>query len=153
MSAQAMEGLIRDGEKGYMSCIPGIPENNSRITEVEWRDIPNFEYGTTACRRRYHGTWEIKDNKLFLVDVEGKYIMSPGEPIFADWVNDTIIIKQGELLSYLHIGFGSIYERELRITIVDGIVTGSETVEALDDPMYKEYLDMLKEKGIDSIYD
>jgi hypothetical protein len=131
----------------FMSFKPQIPVDNPRITEVDWLKIKDFKYGSTMWRRRYAGTWEIKNNKFYLVGVDGKYVMSPGNPIFADWVSDTLIITQGQCLDYCHSGFGGIFERELRITIIDGIVTDSRVVEAMDDPIYKEHLEYVAEHG------
>lgn len=30
-----------------------------------------LKFPSTACWRRYYGTWEIRDRKLFLTNIEG----------------------------------------------------------------------------------
>ena len=64
----------------------------------------------TACKRGYYATWEIKDNKLFLVKWKG-YILDymnvdieylfPGEKVvFANWFTGEIYYPLGELVEW-----------------------------------------------------
>jgi hypothetical protein len=40
--------------------------------------------------------------------------------VLADWVTDTIFAPKGKLLYYIHMGFESIYEKELELKIIKG---------------------------------
>ena len=40
---------------------------------------------STACRRGYIGVWEIKDEKLYLANISGRYQLLADDPVLADW--------------------------------------------------------------------
>ena len=83
---------------------------------------------STGCWRRYIGTWEIKDGRFYLVGLRGIYRLD-GEPIFADWFTGALRIPKGEMLQYVHMGFGSVYEQELHIRITKGIVVRTRLID------------------------
>ena len=43
--------------------------------------------------------------------------------MFAHWFNGTLRLPQGQLLHYVHGGFGSCYEQDLLIDVTRGVVT------------------------------
>ena len=135
MTAQVGEKLIMNNDELSMLCCPEIPEH-PRIKErskeefldfvnkLETRDqTPGYiPLLSTACWRRYIGTWEIKENRLYLVDVLGRFELLGDEPLFADWFSGTLRIPRGKLVKYVHSDFASIFEKELKITIEKGVV-------------------------------
>lgn len=130
MTAQVHENLILDGQKTSMAFCPPLPENDSRVVELKDDEIDDSNIiFSTACWRQYVGTWEIKDNKFYLVNLEGKFKLAEKTPIFANWFTGTLRIPQGEMLHYVHMGYGSVYEHEMHIKIENGIVTKSKTVD------------------------
>lgn len=84
---------------------------------------------STACWRQYIGTWEIRDEKFYLTKLTGTYTIEGTEPIFAEWFSGTLRVPEGELLKYVHMGFGSVYEEELHIEIKNGKVINSKTLD------------------------
>jgi hypothetical protein len=79
------------------------------------------------------GTWEIKGSRLYLRGISGTYedgspatleSIFPGFPdrVFAHWYSGTLRIPQGEMLKYAHMGWASVYERDLLIEVADGVV-------------------------------
>lgn len=87
----------------------------------------------TALWRGYVGTWEIVDNRLYLIELCGDFVdgsqvsleaIFPGYPdrVFAHWYSGVLRIPQGDLLKYVHMGFGSIYESDLFLNINKGYV-------------------------------
>jgi hypothetical protein len=48
--------------------------------------------------------------------------------VFAHWFSGKVRLPQGELLNYVHMGFGSTYERDEFIRFNKGVVTGRHTV-------------------------
>ena len=42
--------------------------------------------------------------------------------VFAHWYSGTIRIPQGKLLNYVHMGYGSTYERDLFLEIEKGVI-------------------------------
>jgi len=131
MTAQFHENLIYEGQVTSMAFCPPLPENDPRIKELKDDEIkenhPNLF--STACWRRYIGTWEIKDGNFYLVEIIGRYRITGKSPIFADWFSGVIRIPRGDMLHYVHMGFGSVFEEELHIKIEKGIVTKSEEID------------------------
>ena len=84
----------------------------------------------TSCWRGYRATWIIIDNNLYLEDIEtqNKKLRKDSlfkkikEPVFADWYTGELRLPRGECLKYVHGGFGSIYERDILITVEKGKV-------------------------------
>lgn len=115
--------LILNGTKTSMAFCPSLPKDNPRLIELKGDQGLN-----TACWRGYQGSWEIKDGKLFLTGIRGKYQLSDGDPIFAGWFSGTIRIPIGNIIRYVHSGFSTVYEKEMNITIQNGFVTAIATV-------------------------
>ena len=89
---------------------------------------------STACRRGYQGTWEIRDGRLWLVALAtcaaGEPIplsrVFPGSrgPIPADWYTGTLLVPLGEIIGTTgRPGFRkAVYERYRQIEIEQGKV-------------------------------
>ena len=110
-------------------------------------ESPAFESNCTALWRGYVGTWEILDGRLYLVGLSGTLkdgteatlaSLFPSFPdrVFAHWFSDTLRIPDGKLLDYVHMGYGSTYERDILIRLEKGVVTATEvrTNGQSDDP-------------------
>ncbi|MFH1050861.1 MAG: hypothetical protein V1779_08040 [bacterium] len=125
MTTQIKEILILNGKKTIMLSEPDIPVDSEFIEDLLKEDgiesLPD-KFKFSDCWRRYLGTWEIKGDKLFLIDIEGSYRKNNKEPIFADWYSGTIIVPQGRLLKNIHLGYKQIYEEEIQIEIEQGFV-------------------------------
>lgn len=63
------------------------------------------------------------------MNLEGKFKLAAEAPVFADWFTGTLRIPQGEMLHYVHMGYGSVYEGEMHIKIEKVIVTKSKTID------------------------
>jgi hypothetical protein len=125
MTAQIHERLIFDGEETSMACCPPLPEGHPRIVEAsgeEREDRSDFLLGSTACWRGYEGTWEIRDGRFYLVGLRGRYRLTGGEPLFADWFTGFLRIPRGKMLHYVHMGFASVYEGETHVLIERGML-------------------------------
>lgn len=84
----------------------------------------------SACWRGYRGTWEIRENALYLVEVTGFPEYRDKPPILADWFTGVLRIPRGKQLVGFHMGFGALYEEELHIKIEKGLVTARRTLTA-----------------------
>ena len=131
MTAQASESLLLDGQKVRLCETP--LNAYFALTGV----TPRFHVETTACWRGYIGAWEIKDSRLYMIDIGGSYedgspitleSLFPGFPhrVFAHWYSGTLRVPQGELLKYRHMGWASTFERDLLIDVEDGVVKGMQ---------------------------
>jgi len=98
---------------------------------------PAFKFTSTALYRGYIGTWQIIKDRLYLVKLEAK--LEQGQPmtlgdlflgfpnrVFAHWFSGRVRLPRGELLEYVHAGWGSIYEADLFIEFKNGILVGEE---------------------------
>ena len=127
MTAQATETLIYKGEKLRLCAEP-----LAGYFELKGIEAP-FRAPHTALWRGYVGTWEIVDDRLYLVDLMGwaesggkvgLEFLFPGFPtrVFAHWVNGLLRATRGERIRYVHAGFGSVYEHDLLFQFDDGIL-------------------------------
>jgi len=110
MTAQEPEILIFEGERMYM---PTNPDLNGKA---------DCGFGlSTANYRGYIGAWEIVDSKLYLNEVKNGFMKEKG-PCFADWVSQELHVWKGNLLRYIHAGYGSTYEEDMFLSIENGIL-------------------------------
>ena len=121
MTAQVHEKLIFEGEERTMAFCPPIPENRHRCF-----GLPPL---TTACWRGYVGTWEINNGLFYLVAINEQFCLPDGEPILADWFSGTLRIPKGDILQYVHMGFGSVYEQEEHVKIEKGVVVATRIID------------------------
>ncbi len=129
MTAQIHECLILDGEETSMAFCPPLPKGHPRIIEADIDKSDDLVLYSTACWRGYQGTWEIRDGRFYLVGLRGRFRLLGEEPLLADWFSGTIRIPRGELLVYVHMGFGSVYEQELHVRIIKGEVVASRIID------------------------
>ena len=98
---------------------------------------PEFAVNCTALWRGYVGTWEIRDARLFLIDIEAEYPdgravslagLFPAYPqrVFARWYSGTLRCPRSGLLEYVHMGYASVHEEDLLLHVENGIVVSRE---------------------------
>jgi len=66
--------------------------------------------------------WAILPNLTY---IEGRFKLLGNGPLLADWFTGVLRVPRGEMLAYVHMGFGSVYEEEVHIHVERGRVTGS----------------------------
>lgn len=127
MTAQIRERLVyNEVEVPMCSCPLNI--------FLRLADFPkSFKSPHTALWRGYVGTWDIIDNRLYLISIKGEFTdgttlsldsIFPGfkDRVFAHWYTGNLRIPYGAKLKYVHMGFGSIHEFDLFIKIKKGVV-------------------------------
>lgn len=97
---------------------------------------------STACWRGYQAEWTIIDENLYLTGIysccyDEDSLKADLKELFgnkfingrvnADWFNGDIIAPQGKLLYYIHMGYESLYEKELEFRFEKGKLTGTRT--------------------------
>ncbi len=98
---------------------------------------PGFESTSTALWRGYVGTWEILNDRLYLVELRGTLksgddatleSVFPGfkDRVFAHWFSGRLRIPQGKRLEYVHMGYASTFERDVLLTLQNGVVLTKE---------------------------
>jgi hypothetical protein len=134
MTAQIPESLLYQGEQVTMCTNP----LNEYFAMAGLN--PPFESHCTALWRGYVGCWEIIDDRLYLTSLQGTLkdggdanleTVFPGFPdkVFAHWYSGTIRIPQGKQLEYVHMGYGSTFERDLLLEIERGLVVSTRLQE------------------------
>lgn len=97
---------------------------------------PRFVSMSTALWRGYVGGWEIVEDRLYLVSLDGALedgtdatleTVFPGFPdrVFAHWYSGTVRIPQGKQLEYVLMGYASKFEQDLFLEIELGIVVST----------------------------
>ncbi|MCP5162757.1 MAG: hypothetical protein H6999_03535 [Hahellaceae bacterium] len=130
MTAQLAETLIYQGHTMGMCTTPlndyfALGGNK-----------PDFAGAGTMLWRRYVGTWEVVNERLYLIALRGNLTngteanlatLFPDYPerVFAHWYSGTLRIPKGKLIKYVHAGFASTYEQDLYLVIEKGILTNS----------------------------
>ena len=129
MTAQIMEIIKIDGRDLLMATEP----LRSHLCTLD--DGINIAPESSACWRGYQGTWEIIEDKLYLIDINARAIVSEKyeevglsyffpnrDKVFASWFSGEIRIPNGDLLRYEHMGYMSIYEEDIFLTIENGVL-------------------------------
>lgn len=130
MTAQIAERLLYQGQTWSMCTNP--LNDYFAFGGVS----PRFQRSCTALWRGYVGHWEILNDRLYLLELHGT--LEDGTPaslatvfpdfperVFAHWYSGTLRIPQGRRLQYVHMGYGSTYERDLLLEIERGVVVAT----------------------------
>ena len=106
---------------------------------------------SSALWRGYVATFEITDGVLRLKDIEIRVdksgsksfdpewksvietIVPKGEVLKIDWFTGLLVLPHGEVVNYVHMGYGSTYEKYVLLEITKGILGRSKRFD------YKEY--------------
>lgn len=107
---------------------------------------------STALWRGYVATFEVKDNQLFLKDIEIEYhdttskesypykwrsvimkVFPDQKDIKIDWLTGLLVIPYGKLVNYVHMGYGSTYKNYILLEIDKGDLKKEKRFK------YKEY--------------
>lgn len=142
MAAQKADIIVMDGEPMDLYTNP---------LEDYWtkakKKRPPF-YALDVCRRGYIATWVVRDNQLFLTDIEGdvenrslfgsktrKFVLKtlfkkhPDGGVKADWFCGKLRIPRGNMTQFEDEGYNSRFERELILTINKGDVIKVATLD------------------------
>ena len=98
---------------------------------------PDFRICSTACWRCYVGEWDITLDRLYLIGISAHYedgtevmlgSLFPGydSRVFAHWYSGVLSIPQGDLVEYVHMGVASVYERDVLISVEQGVIVDTQ---------------------------
>lgn len=140
-TAQAGDILVLNGKKVSIFTNPLEP-----FLQQNPRALPKSKIESTGNWRGYVATWQVKDNlfmlknieildantergqnESFLSSIKLRSVMStvfPGQmEVLAEWFTGHVIIPEGELVNYVHMGYASTYEKYIILRVEKGIVT------------------------------
>ncbi len=154
-TAQIPDFLIYQGDTLpiYTNPLEAYFENHPRPNSLF------YEIGlvSTATHRGYIAYWELQNDSLFLLKLQGKsgnidlsLIFKDREitnKIFANWYSYSILHPYGRLLHYEHNGYASIYEFEKDFTFEKGMLINTKIYDnsKLQKSEYTTNLKLLKD--------
>ena len=121
MTAQVNEQIIINGEKYPLINVPSLPEDSSIIQHKK-----GLTSHWSNCRRGFQGIWEIKDDRLYLIEFSSdSFELLCKLPILADWIEGEIKIATGDIKETTSWAIET-YETEMHLTITNGLVVKAE---------------------------
>jgi hypothetical protein len=144
-TAQRGDMLLLDGKKYSIHTNPLEPYLKDNPGK-----LPKSDVTSSGLWRGYVATWEVKDGHLLLVDVGVlKSVSQPGQKgfstelssvmsqmfpnektIVAAWFSGHVIVPDGKMVNYVHMGYGSTYEKYIILRIEKGAVARQWTANA-----------------------
>ena len=143
---QVSNTLLVDGDVEPLHSEP-LSEYGPLETELmmDWAS-------STACWRGYATRWEIRDDRLWFLGTRECHgtrslpasSVMPGvkeSEVEATWYSGTLTIPEGELVRYVHGGWGGVFSHERRLHIEQGVLLSDDLIQlvapgfaALNDP-------------------
>ncbi|MDR1739858.1 MAG: hypothetical protein LBR45_03790 [Bacteroidales bacterium] len=119
---------------------------------------PKSKISSSALWRGYVATFEVRDNQLFLKDIEIQYedttsnktypplkwrsvikdVFSGNKNIKIDWLTGLLVIPYGKLVDYVHMGYGSTYENYILLEFDKGNLKNEKYFEYQEYEKFKE---------------
>jgi hypothetical protein len=104
------------------------------LLEIMGDKKPVFVSTNSWCWRGYVGSWEVKENSLFLIELKGHttnlveitldFLFPNQKRVFAGWFTGEITIRHGRCKP---MGYGlKVHEKYLYLTFKDGILIGEK---------------------------
>lgn len=145
-TAQYPDKIIYNG-KEYMLHSNPMEEYFKKFPDKK----PKSGMMSSALWRGYVATFEIADNALCLKDIEIQVqkknskswetewksvlseVISDGKKLKIDWFSGLLVLPHGNLVAYVHMGYGSTYENYVLLEIANGDFKKAKEFD------YKEY--------------
>lgn len=133
-TAQIPDSILVDGKPGALFAEPLNPllDDPAVLRRVQ----PHLRTGCSANWRGYVAAWEIRDARLWLVEVEeggcrdggrkiplATFVAGAKSPLEASWFSGVLTIPQGKQVRYVHMGYLSEYESYLVVHVEKGRIT------------------------------
>jgi len=152
-TVQVPDVIIIDGRNESLETTPLAPYLSAHPKVMPRSDDPAADNW-----RGYVATWEILDGKLFLRKIDVAFRNSEALPdedtriiknmihnlfpdsraVVATWYSGALVIPRGKLVKYVHMGYGSTYERYTIVTVNQGVVARKLDLSAEDFAKYRE---------------
>jgi len=149
-SPQIPDYLIYDGKTVELFTNP-----LEQYLEMKGQKEIDRGCNSSACSRGYTAVWELKEGKLYLVEIKPCGIIAVAGVFtglecgenkdsavlnylnnefktknrFADWYTGELLSPQGRLINYMYMGYDSTYEKEKHFKIKKGVLLKTELVE------------------------
>ncbi len=146
MTAQVRDLLLYKNQPFYLITEPLEDYLNSLV-------LPHkLVAPSTACWKGYYARWEVKDNKLYLIEWTG-YILNYKEvgmdylfpnrgEVLAEWFTGKIRCGVGQMLRYVHAGYLSPFEGDMYLVFDKGVLVDEYTIW-----LTQEEIDIIEEQA------
>jgi hypothetical protein len=124
MTTQIPEQISYEGIALDLLEEPELPIGHPRLIELD-RDTfieQSWFFDSSACWRRYVGSWSVRQGVLYLTGVEGIYELLPGPDIPATWFSGTLRMPTGGVVSYIDGLYLPKYSSEFFANVERGVV-------------------------------
>jgi len=118
-------------DKLYLTKITGHGQirneekyNNSRLEQRK-----KVEDGIISPQENGNLLRILKEECMEDIELSLNTLFNSNDKVFADWFSGTIICPYGDLVHYIHMGYESIYENDLYIEVLNGLVIQTTTVD------------------------
>ena len=147
-TAQVPDTIILNGKECSLNTNPLTPY----LREQKWTR-PVEALVSSANWRAYTAVWEIIDSQLTLKEVtilvsSGKDgyakksilrdLFSKNETVVATWYSGTLIIPDGEMTQYVHMGYGSMHSHYQIARIKNGLLEEQLSLTEAEFRKYKQ---------------
>lgn len=155
-TGQEADRIIYEGKEGPLFSNP------LEDYYANGRKRPNFMVKpfvrSSGNWRGYVAAWRIDDGKLYLINIDAWLCAGntersckpvalrqifPGRVkdgrVLADWFSGELRIPDGKRLQYVHMGYGSTYERDIVFSIEKGIASGPVVLDHTKEELPSEF--------------
>lgn len=133
---------IDGGEEEALTALPLDPYLHVPTNYDLFKHQVRQDGYCTALWRNYVGHWAIQNRQLYLTKLETgacskettkdisltALFPNRSQPILADWYSGDLVLPQGKMLKYVHMGYASRYEKYLIVKVVEGKVVSRKTL-------------------------
>jgi hypothetical protein len=130
------DDVITEHEEKYFDfllSILAVPEslvNEVRSTLSEYKTAQEIKAGNLPTVQPSFNLWP---REICHFELEATYINTVSRyrngKVKANWFSGDLRLPEGKLLQYVHMGYGSVYERELTLSVESGRVTKESVVD------------------------
>jgi hypothetical protein len=135
MTTQIPEQISYEGIALDLLEVPELPIGHPRLIELDRDTVieQSWVFDSSACWRRYVGSWSVRQGVLYLTEVEGTYGLLPGPDIPATWFSGTLRMPTGGVVSYVDGLYLPKYSSEFFANVARGVVV--ETWNEFNEPV------------------
>jgi len=150
-TSQSPDKIIYKGQEYSLNTNPleSFFENNPNLR-------PKSDIMSTALWRGYIATFEIQDNQLFVKDIvvmdedtiTGSHkttwrsvfnqVFPNQNQIKVDWLTGLLVIPNGKLVNYVHMGYASTYENYILLEIDKGNLIQEKNMKSKESEKFKD---------------
>jgi hypothetical protein len=148
-TAQAPDQIVIDGRTERLHTNP-----LSSYLEENPKALPEPTFISSGNWRGYVATWEVRESSLILKKIEIEDSVAPDEEVnirdvlptvflgksevLATWYSGALVIPKGERVHYVHLSYGSTYERYTILVVKDGKIAQRQDLQQEEFERYRE---------------